>query len=78
MKTTTILLICLFVLGLGLTTAAVDSQAKTALLGAVKVRPGAVRVQCSKPLSLRLIRFEDGSARLECAHRILVRVAVPG
>jgi hypothetical protein len=37
-----------------------------------------LRVECDMPGSLRLHRFEDGSARLECAGRTLVRVSVPG
>jgi len=36
------------------------------------------RVECDRPLTLRLHRFEDGSARLECHARTLVRVSVPG
>jgi hypothetical protein len=43
------------------------------------VRPLAVpRVHCERPATLRLRRFEDRSARLECAGRVLVRVSVPG
>lgn len=37
-----------------------------------------LRAFCARPRALRLRRFEDGSARLECARRTLVRVAVPG
>ncbi len=36
------------------------------------------RFLCEHPEALRLRRFEDRSARLECAGRILVRVSVPG
>jgi hypothetical protein len=36
------------------------------------------RVRCAHPGSLSLRRFEDGSAQLRCADRVLVRVAVPG
>jgi len=36
------------------------------------------RVSCERPQTLHLRRFEDRSARLECAGRILVRVSVPG
>jgi hypothetical protein len=39
---------------------------------------GSPRVRCERPATLRLRRFEDRSARLECAGRVLVRVAVPG
>ena len=37
-----------------------------------------IRTECGRPRGLRLVRFEDGSAQLRCAGRILVRVAVPG
>ncbi len=40
--------------------------------------PPAIRVQCPRPPTLRLYRFEDGSAHLQCAGRTLVRVSVPG
>lgn len=36
------------------------------------------RVECTAPRTLRLHRFEDGSARLECQARTLVRISVPG
>ena len=39
---------------------------------------GPVRVACDRPNTLRLQRFEDGSAQLRCATRILVRIGVPG
>lgn len=42
------------------------------------VRPEVTRVECTTPRALRLVRFEDGSARLECGNRALVRVSVPG
>jgi hypothetical protein len=52
-----------------------------ALLGlallAVRAEPRALRVACERPRLLRLVRFEDGSARLLCGERVLVRVAVP-
>ena len=35
------------------------------------------RLLCERPPEQRLIRFEDGSARLECGRRLLVGVAVP-
>jgi hypothetical protein len=35
-------------------------------------------VRCERPRQLRLRRFEDGSAQLLCANRLLARVAVPG
>jgi hypothetical protein len=37
-----------------------------------------LHVHCDHPADLHLIRFEDGSARLECAHHVLVRISVPG
>lgn len=36
------------------------------------------RVSCPRPTTLRLRRFEDGSAWLLCAGRVVVRVSVPG
>jgi hypothetical protein len=36
------------------------------------------KVFCERPRSLRLHRFEDRSARLECGGRVVVRVSVPG
>ncbi len=44
------------------------------------VAPGAapLRAECRTPRALRLRRFEDGSARLHCGRRLLVRVSVPG
>ena len=35
------------------------------------------RVQCDQPARLRLQRFEDGSAKLWCGARLLMRVSVP-
>jgi hypothetical protein len=37
----------------------------------------APKVDCERPRALRLIRFEDGSARLQCGRRLLVRVSGP-
>jgi hypothetical protein len=37
----------------------------------------AARVECVKPGTLRLVRYEDASARLYCAGRVLVRISVP-
>jgi hypothetical protein len=39
---------------------------------------GAPKVYCERPHTLRLHRFEDRSARLECGGRVIVRVSVPG
>jgi hypothetical protein len=44
--------------------------------GSASAAPAA-RVECSKPRTLRLVRYEDRSARLFCAGRVLVRVSVP-
>lgn len=33
---------------------------------------------CDHPARLHLHRFEDHSARLECAGRVLLRISVPG
>ncbi len=37
----------------------------------------AARVECRRPRTLRLVRYEDRSARLYCAGRVLVRISVP-
>lgn len=47
-------------------------------MGAGAASQTAIRTECERPGSLRLVRFEDGSAQLRCAGRILMRVAVPG
>jgi hypothetical protein len=39
--------------------------------------PAVARVECDQPQTLKLRRFEDGSAWLECDGRILVRIGVP-
>jgi len=41
-------------------------------------RGGAPKVLCEHPSTLRLHRFEDRSARLECGGRVIVRISVPG
>jgi hypothetical protein len=40
--------------------------------------PAVPRLECRRPPELHLIRFEDGSARLKCGQRLLIRVSVPG
>jgi hypothetical protein len=46
--------------------------------GPVALPPrGAPKVDCERPRALRLIRFEDRSARLQCGRRLLVRVSGP-
>lgn len=52
------------------------SCSSQAVGGAPFPAAGPPRVQCAIPAKLRLRRFEDGSARLECGPRLLVRVAV--
>ncbi len=44
---------------------------------ATSTRPS-TRVACPTPETLRLRRFEDGSAQLLCGRRVTVRVSVPG
>lgn len=41
-------------------------------------RPQVPRVHCGRPRTLALHRFEDGSAQLRCAGRVIARVSVPG
>lgn len=41
-------------------------------------RVGVPKIFCESPRTLRLHRFEDRSARLECGGRVIVRVSVPG
>lgn len=46
-----------------------------------EARPGsgpAPRVECAAPQTLRLRRFEDGSAQVLCGRRVIVRISVPG
>ena len=47
------------------------------LAGTAAALPGAPRVECDHPRALRLVRYEDGSARLYCGPRLLLRVSVP-
>ena len=56
----------------------VCALAAIAALGAAGASAGsALRVECEKPGTLRLVRYEDASARLYCAGRVLVRIGVP-
>ncbi len=50
---------------------------RAAVFPATPATRSALAVRCSRPPTLRLIRFEDGSAQLRCGRRILVRVSVP-
>lgn len=59
------------------TAAALGIALLLAALFATGAEPRAFRVSCERPRLLRLVRFEDGSAWLECGERILVRVSVP-
>lgn len=73
-------------LGLGLTAVLLggaslaDSKHLSPALRATPppARKLAPRVECRHPRTLRLRRFEDGSAQLRCAGDTLVRVSVPG
>jgi hypothetical protein len=78
---TPILFAALLTLAIALgTSAPSDSEAHLLVPpGGANLVPGPPpRIKCERPRSLRLHRFEDHSARLECAGRILVRVSVPG
>ena len=48
-----------------------------ALGGTAVAGPGPGRVECEHPRALRLDRYEDGSARLYCGPRLLLRISVP-
>jgi hypothetical protein len=54
------------------------SPASPAAFNAAKALTHAPRAHCPKPSTLRLARFEDGSAQLKCAERVLLRVSAPG
>jgi hypothetical protein len=56
---------------------AILSAAAVWAAGPASPAPPAARVECSKPRTLRLVRYEDRSARLYCAGRVLVRISVP-
>jgi hypothetical protein len=55
-------------------TSAAQTPAPTALSSGAAAP---ARLQCSRPQRLRLQRFEDGSAKLFCARRLLARIGVP-
>ena len=48
-----------------------------ALADAALADVAAPRVECGQPRLLHLQRFEDGSARLWCGQRLLLRIGVP-
>lgn len=72
-----LLLIVLALASLALGVAAAKTPAATPIFGVAKTSPNALRAYCATPATLRLARFEDGSAQLKCASRILVRISVP-
>jgi len=65
-------------LGLGLVLALLGLSPAGSRELSPALRVTAPRVECRQPRTLHLRRFEDGSAQLRCAGRILVRVSVPG
>jgi hypothetical protein len=70
-----LLLASLVTLAFALSTSAGAGQVREA---APLPRPQAPRVHCKAPRALELRRFEDGSAQLRCAGRVIARVSVPG
>lgn len=77
-----LLLVSLLVLAFAVRTAGSspsDRPVPAPAPGPTRPAPGpSPRLACERPRTLFLRRFEDRSARLECAGRILVRVSVPG
>ena len=63
---------------LKLTIAMTLATAGLLVTGAQAANPVVPRLDCAHPASLRLVRFEDGSAQLRCGRRLLVRVSSPG
>jgi hypothetical protein len=72
-----LLIAALLTLAFSLSSVGVARPAEPGLMPSLRA-VGPLRVHCEHPGSLRLRRFEDRSARLECSGRILVRVSVPG
>jgi hypothetical protein len=70
-----LLLAALLTLAISLTTSAGAERGGAVLL---PPRAGPVRLFCRHPRTLRLHRYEDRSARLECGGRAIARVSVPG
>jgi hypothetical protein len=55
-----------------------DSDAASAVGARASQRIAApLRTECEVPRTLRLRRFEDGSAQLLCGPRVIVRVSSP-
>jgi len=74
-----LLLSSLMLLALSLSAAGAASRPALHGVGSQVRLPRPVpRVECKRPGTLELRRFEDGSAQLRCARRLLVRVAIPG
>jgi hypothetical protein len=71
-----LLLASMVPLALPLTPAKHGDAAEHGLTAEVPLR--APRLSCERPRTLRLHRFEDGSAQLKCAGRVIARVSVPG
>lgn len=69
--------IATLVVSLATSPAAPPEQWNPTAAPALRAAP-APRLFCERPRTLRLHRFEDRSARLECAGRVIARVAVPG
>lgn len=57
---------------------AAEADAKHFHAAAPAKRAEGVRIDCGQPMTLRLRRFEDGSAWLLCGPRVLARISVPG
>jgi hypothetical protein len=74
-------LLTLFIAALVLSMAAFGflraSSDATPATGSAKAQPGSGRAHCSRPSTLRFVRYEDGSAQVRCAMNVLVRVSVP-
>jgi hypothetical protein len=83
MRIQTVIIICLaiaaLVLGLAASSPPVEAGTRSSQdIADASPLQRSVGVECARPSALRLVRFEDGSAQLKCAARVLVRVSVPG
>ena len=63
--------------GLASATAVNETMVPSAPAQPQPLSAGPLRAECEAPRTIRLRRFEDGSAQLFCAGRVLVRVSVP-
>ena len=82
LQTAFLICMCVAALALGLVAAAgevvvLERSPAAAHPSGPQTAGRSVGVDCTRPRRLRLVRFEDGSAQLRCAERILVRVSVP-